>query len=115
MHKFGHRSYIYTRGASHCVQIKKIESCRSKLPHPCEGTIGDTCFESLERLSIKRPFTTEIDHESLKYLTTQPNLKVKHNVRWVERFHEFDYGPTMDYIKGKENIVVDVCHGHKKN
>jgi hypothetical protein len=68
----------------------------------------------LESLFVKRPFTIEIDHESLKYLITQPNLS-KTQCRWVERFHEFDYGPTMDYIKGKENIVVNVYHGHEKN
>jgi hypothetical protein len=68
----------------------------------------------LEPLFVKRPFIIEIDHESLKYLTTQPNLS-KTQCRWVERFHKFDYGLTMDYVKGKENIVIDVCHGLKKN
>jgi hypothetical protein len=48
-------------------------------------------------------FTIETDRESLKYLTTQPNLS-RRQCRWVERLQQFDFGQSMQHVKGKKNV-----------
>ena len=49
-------------------------------------------------------FKIEIDHQSLRYLSTQPNLS-RRQCRWMELLQEFDF--YMEYVKGKENVVAD--------
>jgi RNase H-like domain found in reverse transcriptase/Reverse transcriptase (RNA-dependent DNA polymerase)/Integrase zinc binding domain/Chromo (CHRromatin Organisation MOdifier) domain/Retroviral aspartyl protease len=44
------------------------------------------------------------DHNSLKYLQTQPNLSSR-QVRWMGFLQEFDF--VIEYVKGKENVVAD--------
>ena len=49
-------------------------------------------------------FKIETDHQSLKYLSTQPNLS-RRQCRWMELLQEFDF--DIEYVKGKENVVAD--------
>ena len=45
------------------------------------------------------------DHSGLRYLFDQPNLNIGKAI-WLATLSEFDF--TIRYIKGKENMVVDV-------
>ena len=49
-------------------------------------------------------FKIETDHQSLRYLSTQPNLS-RRQCRWMELLQEFDF--EIEYVKGKENVVAD--------
>ena len=49
-------------------------------------------------------FKIETDHQSLRYLSTQPNLS-RRQCRWMEWLQEFDF--DIEYVKGKENVVAD--------
>jgi hypothetical protein len=49
-------------------------------------------------------FKIETDHQSLRYLSTQPNLS-RRQCRWMELLQEFDF--DIEYVKGKENVVAD--------
>ena len=50
------------------------------------------------------PFKVITDHQSLRYLHTQPNLS-KRQVRWMEKMAEFDM--EIEYQPGKNNVVAD--------
>jgi hypothetical protein len=50
-----------------------------------------------------------MDHESLKYIFTQPDLNMRQR-RWLELIK--DYELEVHYHLGKENIVTDVL-SHK--
>ena len=45
-----------------------------------------------------------IDNKGLKYLLDQPNLNAR-QARWLAFLSEYDF--EIQYIKGKENKVVD--------
>ncbi len=45
----------------------------------------------------EKTFNIETNHESLKYLTTQPNLS-RRQCRWVERLQQLNFGLVMHYI-----------------
>ena len=49
-------------------------------------------------------FKVVTDHNSLKYLQTQPNLSPR-QVRWLELIQEYDM--TIDYKPGHSNVVAD--------
>jgi len=49
-------------------------------------------------------FKIETDHQTLKYLSTQPNLSRRQS-RWVELMQQYDF--DIEYIKGKENVVAN--------
>ena len=49
-------------------------------------------------------FTIVTDHESIKYLDTQPKLSQR-QARWIETLSEYNY--TVKYRPRKENIVAD--------
>ena len=49
-------------------------------------------------------FKIQTDHESLRYLSTQPHLS-RRQCRWMELLQEFDF--EIEYVKGKENVVAD--------
>lgn len=49
-------------------------------------------------------FTVITDHESLKYLMTQPHLS-KRQARWMERLQNFDF--EVQYKPGSSNVVAD--------
>ena len=51
-----------------------------------------------------RHFDIITDHNSLKYLQTQPHLSPR-QARWLERLQEFDY--DIQYRPGKDNVVAD--------
>ena len=48
-------------------------------------------------------FKIEIDHQSLRYLTSQANLNRRQN-RWMELMQEFNF--EIQYVKGKKNVVA---------
>ena len=49
-------------------------------------------------------FVVETDHNSLRYIQTQPSLSNR-QARWLEKLAEFDY--DVKYLKGAENVVAD--------
>jgi hypothetical protein len=49
-------------------------------------------------------FKIENNHQSLRFLSTQPNLN-RRECRWMELLQEFDF--DIEYIKDKENVVAD--------
>jgi hypothetical protein len=49
-------------------------------------------------------FELRIDHNGLKYLFDQPNLNARQR-KWLEFLSEYDF--DINYIKGKQNKVVD--------
>ena len=49
-------------------------------------------------------FNVVIDHNSLKYLQTQPTLS-RRQARWAELIAEFDF--EIVYRPGKSNVVAD--------
>ena len=44
------------------------------------------------------------DHQSLKYLFTQPDLNLRQR-RWLELIKDYDV--TLNYQPGKANVVAD--------
>ena len=44
------------------------------------------------------------DHQSLKYLFTQPDLNLRQR-RWIESIKDFDL--TLNYTPGKANVMAD--------
>ncbi|KAF8103040.1 hypothetical protein N665_0188s0001 [Sinapis alba] len=61
-------------------------------------------LETWHHYLISKEFVIHNDHETLKYLRRQTNLKKRH-ARWLEFVESFPY--VIKYKKGKENIVVD--------
>jgi hypothetical protein len=51
-------------------------------------------------------FKIEIDHQSLRYLSTQPNLG-RRQCRWMELLQEFDF--DIGYIKGNKFLSLMHC------
>ncbi|HVX00319.1 MAG TPA: reverse transcriptase domain-containing protein, partial [Candidatus Babeliaceae bacterium] len=51
-----------------------------------------------------RKFTVITDHQSLRYLSTQPQLSGR-QARWVEFLQQFDF--NTEYKPGKKNVVAD--------
>jgi hypothetical protein len=51
-----------------------------------------------------RPFHIITDHQSLRYLSTQPHLSPR-QVRWSEFLQQFDF--TIEYKPGKLNVAAD--------
>lgn len=49
-------------------------------------------------------FKCVTDHQSLKYINTQPTLS-KRQARWVERLQQFDF--DIEYKPGTTNVVAD--------
>jgi hypothetical protein len=52
-----------------------------------------------------------MDHKSLKYIFTQPDLNMRHQ-RWLELIK--DYKLEVDYHPGKANVIADAlsCKAH---
>lgn len=46
----------------------------------------------------------ETDHQSLRYLSTQPNLSTR-QCRWMELLQEFDF--EIEYVKERKIVVAD--------
>ena len=51
-----------------------------------------------------RKFTVITDHQSLRYLSTQPHLSSR-QIRWSEFLQQFDF--QIEYRPGKSNIAAD--------
>lgn len=51
-----------------------------------------------------RKFRIITDHQSLRYLSTQPHLSPR-QIRWSEFLQQFDY--EMEYKPGRSNVVAD--------
>ncbi|KAG8719335.1 hypothetical protein FRC09_011299 [Ceratobasidium sp. 395] len=53
---------------------------------------------------LGRKFQVRTDHNSLRWLKTQPDLS-RRQVRWLEYLSRFDY--KIDYVSGESNVVAD--------
>jgi hypothetical protein len=62
-------------------------------------------FEHWQHYLLAARFKVHSDHESLKYLQTQKNLKGK-LLRWLDFMQQFDFG-DIKYLPGKKNPVGD--------
>ena len=51
-----------------------------------------------------RPFRVITDHQSIRYLSTQPHLSPR-QVRWSEFLQQFEF--EVEYRQGKTNVVAD--------
>ena len=60
--------------------------------------------ETWQHYLLSKEFVVHTDHETLKHLRGQTNLKRRH-ARWLEFIETFPY--IIKYKKGKENIVAD--------
>ena len=49
-------------------------------------------------------FTLVTDHESLKYIKTQPNLSAR-QIRWLDLLQEYNF--NVVYWPGEKNVVAD--------
>ena len=49
-------------------------------------------------------FTVKTDHNSLRYFLERKELNEKQQ-KWVSKIEAYDFG--IEYVKGKNNIVVD--------
>lgn len=61
-------------------------------------------LETWQHYLLSKEFVVHTDHETLKHLRGQTNLKRRH-ARWLEFIETFPY--IIKYKKGKENIVAD--------
>jgi hypothetical protein len=62
-------------------------------------------FEHWQHYLLAARFEVHSDHESLKYLQTQKNLKGK-LLRWLDFIQQFDFG-DIKYLPEKKNPVGD--------
>jgi hypothetical protein len=62
-------------------------------------------FEHWQHYLLAARFKVHSDHESLKYLQTQKNLKGK-LLRWLDFMQQFNFG-DIKYLLGKKNPVCD--------
>jgi hypothetical protein len=53
---------------------------------------------------IGKRWVIYLDHKSLKYTFTQPNINLRQR-RWLESIKDFDLG--INYHPGKANVVAD--------
>jgi len=63
------------------------------------------CQEWRHYLHGERPFVLRTDHDSIKYVKTQSELKGGRMARWMEYMAEFDY--TIEHVPGTSNVVAD--------
>ncbi|KAG7564224.1 Retrotransposon gag domain [Arabidopsis suecica] len=61
-------------------------------------------METWQHYLLPREFVIHTDHETLKHLRGQTNLKKRH-AKWLEFIEAFPY--VIKYKKGKENVVAD--------
>ncbi|KAF8109230.1 hypothetical protein N665_0100s0019 [Sinapis alba] len=61
-------------------------------------------LETWQHYLLSKDFVVHTDHETLKHLRGQTNLKRRH-VRWMEFIETYTY--IIKYKKGKKNIVAD--------
>ncbi|PIK33847.1 hypothetical protein BSL78_29335 [Apostichopus japonicus] len=61
-------------------------------------------LETWQHYLLSKEFVIHTDHETLKHLRGQTNLKRRH-ARWMEFIETFPY--IIKYKKGKDNVVAD--------
>jgi hypothetical protein len=83
-------------------KLKKHEELY--VTHDLELAVVMLALKLWRHYLVGRNFELKTDHQSLKHLFTQRDLKARKR-RWSEFMSEYDFG--ILYIKGKENVVAD--------
>ena len=95
------------------MQERKVIACGFRQLHPQEENYPTYDLELaavIYALKLWRDYLLgnrcEIytDHQSLKYLFTQPDLNLRQQ-RWMETITDYDFGIT--YTPGKANVMAD--------
>jgi hypothetical protein len=83
-------------------KLKKHEELY--VTHDLELAVVMLALKLWRHYLVGRNFDLKTDHQSLKHLFTQRDMKARKR-RWSEFMSEYDFG--ILYIKGKENVVAD--------
>src|SRR4051812_7015777 len=88
-------------------QLKQAE--RNYPTHDLELVVVIHALVTWRHLLLGRKVDVFTDHKSLKYLFTQPNLKLRQR-RWLETITE--YSVDIQYTLGKAKVITDAL-SHK--
>jgi hypothetical protein len=95
----------YARRVSDFLLLAIVETPRRALPYSClKLAVVVMAFKTWRHYLLGNVVHISMDHKSLKYIFTQPDLNMRQR-RWLELIK--DYGPEVHYHPGKTNVVVD--------
>ena len=84
---------------------KKMLPAECKYPTHEQELLAVVCaLREWRHYLLGEKFVVETDHNSLRYIQTQPTLSNR-QARWIEKLAEFDF--EVKYLKGAENVVAD--------
>jgi RNase H-like domain found in reverse transcriptase/Integrase zinc binding domain/Reverse transcriptase (RNA-dependent DNA polymerase) len=88
-----------------CFGSRKLSNAEQNYPTHEQELLAVVHFiRSWRHYLDGQHFVVKTDHQSLKYLDTQPHLS-KRQIRWVETLQQYDY--TIEYQPGSSNQVAD--------
>jgi len=99
-------------GVTMAFESRKLKDHEGRYAtHDLELTAVVHALKVWRHYLLGKPFELRSDHQSLRYIFTQPDLNDRQR-RWMELLAKYDFG--IEYIKGKENKVTDAlsCRKH---